>query len=468
MAVPVLVKAAAVAVPVVLTLVVATKKAKAKEAGKGTEAQLSLNAKVIRAAQLGLAAELDTLAPAFGASPEAAFVGGVANRIRNRTTTTGFGDPAQGKIFDPGPDLGQGGEFRGGPSSGPLRELQGLLLTFLGDTPKLVAWSQAMGGMGFVNYATQLREKALGKAASGGGASQPSSPTVPGGGGTVVPDFGARIAAVLATQDPAQILALADELARANFDAAIVAQLRKIAADLQAAKLAADEARRRAEEAAKPQPGDPAAPAPVVPPFVPTPGGGGGAAPAPAPTPAPRGVARVVIVQPGESPARLATIMTGKEARFRELVAANVPPKKRNNSTGGFTSLNPGERLVVPPSWPDHPRAIPASSVGPAPSPVTPAPTPTPAGPTTPIVTGPRRVKILPGEGPIKASTRLLFGDAAQGNLRWKELVAINVPPKKRDPKTGNFTVLNAGELLLIPPTWVVDETQVHRTAATA
>lgn len=471
MALPVIAKAAAVAIPVALTLVL-TSKAKAKKiAGQKTEATLNQNAKAIRAAQLGLADELDSLVPAFsiGGGPEASFLGGVANRIRSRTTGTGFGDPAQGKLFDPGPDLAQGGQFAGAPASTPLRELQGLLMMFLGDGTKLVGWSQAMGSMGFVNYARQLREKAEGKASGGGGASQPSSPTTPGG-GTVVPDFGARIAQVLATQDPAQILALADELARANFDAATVAQLRKIANDLQEARRVADELRRKAEEAAKPEPGDPSAPSPV-PPFVPpapTPGGGGTItppAPGPAPTPAPRGVARIVVVQKGESPARLAQIMTGNEQRFRELVAANVPPKKRDNKSGGFTVLNPGEQLNVPPSWPDHARAVPKGSIGP--TPVTPSPAiPTPVSPA-PTPSGLRRVKVKPGEGPIKIATRL-FGDADQGNLRWRELVAANVPPKKRDAKSGNFTVLNPGELLNIPPTWQVVESEVHRTGATA
>jgi pyruvate/2-oxoglutarate dehydrogenase complex dihydrolipoamide acyltransferase (E2) component len=467
MALPLLAKAAAVLVPVGFGLVLlSTKKAKAKAkaeaGGKQTQETLNLDSQVIRAAQLGLADELDRLAPQFGAGgAEAGFAGGIANRIRSRTTGTGFGDPAQGKIFDPGGDLAQGGQFKGGPASIPLREFQGLLLTFLGDTAKLVGWSQAMGAMGFVNYATQLRDKALGKASGGGGALQPTSPAG---------DLGARVAAVLSSQDPTRILVLADELAAQNLEPALVEQLRTIARDLQAAKAAADEARRKAEEAAKPTPGTPTqpstppfvppAPGPsdvVVPPFVPPPG------PAPAPAP-PANVARRIVVQPGESPRQLAKLITGNENRFRELVAANVPPKTRDKTTGGFKFLNPGEQLIVPPSWPTHPRAVPLGAAAPAPAP-TPGPAvPTPASPGA-ATNRVRRAKVLPGEGPIKVATRLFFGDGAQANIRWKELVAANVPPKKRDAKTGNFTILNPGELLVIPPSWDVDPTQIVSVA---
>jgi hypothetical protein len=63
-----------------------------------------------------------------------------------------------------------------------------------------------------------------------------------------------------------------------------------------------------------------------------------------------------------------------------------------------------------------------------------------------------RYVTTQKGEGPWAITERVL--GAGQGNLHWKELVAANVPPKKKDPKTGNFTTLAIGERLLVPTNW--------------
>jgi hypothetical protein len=83
-------------------------------------------------------------------------------------------------------------------------------------------------------------------------------------------------------------------------------------------------------------------------------------------------------VKEGDNPSKIAAHLTGNGNRFRELVAVNVPPKTRDKKSGGFTKLFAGEQLVVPPSWPDHPEAVPVN--GAAPSPV-PTPSPLPPGP---------------------------------------------------------------------------------------
>jgi hypothetical protein len=61
-------------------------------------------------------------------------------------------------------------------------------------------------------------------------------------------------------------------------------------------------------------------------------------------------------------------------------------------------------------------------------------------------------VLVKKGEGPIAITNRLL--GAGQGDLHWHELVAENVPPKKKDPKTGNFATLAIGERLRVPASW--------------
>lgn len=465
MSAPLLAKLALVALPVGLIGLLA-KSSKAKSGtGQGSQQQLDAKSAALLAAQVGQAQQLEQLAPVFD-SPDNAIVAGVAKRIRDKTTLSGF---SSGQIFDPGPELGQGGRFKGGPSSGPLRELQGLLLTLQGNTTRLVEWSMAMGALGFPGYAGQLQAKAegrpvvpLGSGGSGAplvppvvpGFPVPGLPTIPTGpitpGTPEANALGERIAGALATKDPTIILLLADDLDKAG-QKVIAEQLRQVAKDLQAAKRAADEAAAKAEEAGRTSPG--------------IPGPSGGPSPQPAtPTPTPRptpgagpvpsaNVRRRVTVLKGEGPAQVAARLLGSTAegnrRFRELVAENVPPKKRDKKTGGFTQLHPGEELFVPVSWPVHPDA---RNIG-TPAPVTP-PAPTPSNPTIPPAPAVRRVAVRAGEGPFQIAQRLL--GAEQGSLLWRELVAANVPPKKKDPKTGGFTILNPGELLVVPENWPV------------
>jgi hypothetical protein len=83
-------------------------------------------------------------------------------------------------------------------------------------------------------------------------------------------------------------------------------------------------------------------------------------APAPAPRPAPAVVTTSVsqvpqaaggkyTVKKGDSPWKIAQAITGKGARWPELVAAN--PQKKRAQDGSFASLLPGEQLNLPASW---------------------------------------------------------------------------------------------------------------------
>ncbi len=55
------------------------------------------------------------------------------------------------------------------------------------------------------------------------------------------------------------------------------------------------------------------------------------------------------VVQPGDSPMRIAGNIVHDQSRWHELVAAN--PKKRTAADGSFASLMAGERLTLPDSW---------------------------------------------------------------------------------------------------------------------
>lgn len=234
-----------------------------------------------------------------------------------------------------------------------------------------------------------------------------------------------RIIAVMASGDPIAMRKLAAELDKAGFDTQ--------AADLRKAADMIEKGSAKVPEPEKP------APTPTLP-GVPQ-------QPIPAPTPPinkpPGGAGRIVIVKKGEGPFQITQRLLGKAQgpRFPELVSANVPPKKRDAKTRGFTSLNPGERLKVPASWPEHKDAIPEDPSSPA-APLPPAP----------AQAQERFMIVQKGEGPFQMAQRAL--GASQGAARWRELVTANVPPKKKDPKTGNFTTLNAGERLKVPDSW--------------
>lgn len=73
-------------------------------------------------------------------------------------------------------------------------------------------------------------------------------------------------------------------------------------------------------------------------------------------TSAPAGapVRRIVTVLRGEGPSQITARVLGSSqaGRWRELVKANSPPKAVDSKTGSFKILNPGEKLVIPNSWP--------------------------------------------------------------------------------------------------------------------
>ena len=56
-----------------------------------------------------------------------------------------------------------------------------------------------------------------------------------------------------------------------------------------------------------------------------------------------------VLVEPGDSPWRIAEQYTGDGLRWPELVRAN--PEKPRSPSGAFLTLTPGEKLLVPASW---------------------------------------------------------------------------------------------------------------------
>jgi len=232
----------------------------------------------------------------------------------------------------------------------------------------------------------------------------------------------------MASGDPTAMRKLADELDKAGFDSQ--------ADDLRKAATMIEQGAVKVPEPQKP------GPAPTLPGVPPQ--------PSPAPTPVinrpPGGEGRIVIVKKGEGPFQITQRLLGKAQgpRFRELVSANVPPKKKDAKTGNFTSLNAGERLKVPASWPEHKDAIRSDgSVAQAPA--------VQVAPPSPSQALQRFVVVQKGEGPFQIAQRVL--GASQGAARWRELVTANVPPKKK-ASNGGFTSLNAGERLMVPDTW--------------
>lgn len=310
-------------------------------------------------------------------------------------------------------------------------------------------------GLGVAAAAFLSRSKDA-SAAPGPGAPTPTGPgNIPGVSPTVVlpgataqglpADVIARMVAALSSGDPAKIRAEAARLEKEGYTVQ-AADLRAAAAEIERLQASGGSG------TAITSPGIPQ----IKPPTNPT-------VPVivqPAPTlpavvlPAVNN-RRYVTVKKGEGPSQITARVLGNGNRWKELVSANAPPKKINSKTGNFTSLNPGEKLLVPATWPDSPHLTTAAGT---PTVTTPAPivTPGPSILTSPTAPSPavipvrRLVVVGKGEGPYQITKRVL--GAAQAN-RWKELVAANVPPKKRDSK-GNFTSLNPGEKLIVPESW--------------
>ena len=64
----------------------------------------------------------------------------------------------------------------------------------------------------------------------------------------------------------------------------------------------------------------------------------------------------------GDSPSRIAKRITGNDARWPELVAAN--PQKPKAANGNFKNLQPGDVFQLSPSWstPAQPNGAPANA----------------------------------------------------------------------------------------------------------
>lgn len=56
------------------------------------------------------------------------------------------------------------------------------------------------------------------------------------------------------------------------------------------------------------------------------------------------------LVRPGDSPSKIALVLTGDAHRWPELVTAN--PQKKRAASGSFLMLVPGEMLTLPSNWP--------------------------------------------------------------------------------------------------------------------
>ena len=162
----------------------------------------------------------------------------------------------------------------------------------------------------------------------------------------------------------------------------------------------------------------PSAPAPT--PFI-----------IPAATPVTSGTYTVL---PGDFPIKIAQKLIHDGNRWPELVAAN--PLKKKAVDGNFATLLPGEVLQLPSSW-GVPSTFEAVSL--------------PRVAVVPTITAPMVAAgayvVQPGDFPIKIAQKIVHD-----GKRWPELVAAN--PSKKRAADGNFTNLQPGERLLLPPSW--------------
>jgi len=309
-----------------------------------------------------------------------------------------------------------------GQSGSPVLRAYGLrVLNLEGRPARLLLWANAWQTI-LPKLSEALRAKA-GEIRPDPGAGTTDDPIPPA-------DLVDRIAAAVASGDTVLMRRLADELEALGF--------KEQAADLRAVAKAIDEQ--------KVSPPKPPAPGPITPgptpPFVPQPTDDDDepVVPPPKPQPVPPAPSPVVpptpapsnggiyVVLSGDNPSKIALKFTGNANRWPELVAANSPPKKKA-SNGNFATLNAGEKLKLPASWPQ---------VG------------SPTAPSTPIAPTPSTgtYTVLSGDNPSKIAQKFT------GNAnRWPELVAANSPPKKR-AANGNFATLNAGEKLKLPASW--------------
>lgn len=176
-------------------------------------------------------------------------------------------------------------------------------------------------------------------------------------------------------------------------------------------------------------------------------------------------IPRVTVVQSGDGFTRITQRLLGAQTRWKELRDANVPHdadgrsrKTDTDAKGGISPmLQPGQKLFVPASWPVAPGVVVPTAL---PVPPTPAAVPLPSAPAPAPGSGPAVVVVHSGEGLSQVAVRLL--GAAQGNAKWKELRARNIPVDA-DGKThkagsdGNlFPPQQPGTRLFVPESWPV------------
>lgn len=324
-------------------------------------------------------------------------------------------------------------EWTGDGSKGSplLRAFGERVLLVEGRPEKLLLWHDAwVSVLPVLAQALKTKSDAIHVDPSKGTTDDPQMPS----------DLLSQIIAAETAGDPTALRVLADQVEAAGFpDAA--ADLRAMADMIES------------QQVKPPNPAKPAPPSPPAP-YEPQP-----AATDVPPPPPPRvvvppaqpsgGPGRTVIVLKGEGPYQVTARLLGQDqaGRFSELVKANVPPKKKA-SNGGFTSLNPGEALKIPDSWPATKYDVHQTGAITQNAPTT---IDVPAMTVTAAPSGDRYVTVQKGEGPIAVTDRVL--GAGQGNLHWKELVAANSPPKKK-ASNGNFATLAIGERLKVPTNW--------------
>lgn len=229
-----------------------------------------------------------------------------------------------------------------------------------------------------------------------------------------------RIVKAVASQDPAQMRALALELEMLGF------------------KQQADSLRAEADKVAK---GNTvikettSAGQPTVTPEL--------SKPKPEIKPLPLDANPLYVVVDGDSAIKITRkfLGLGKDNRYKELLAANKQKAQVKDKLGNpnFKSLFAGEKLNIPKSWPTTPGALPTTVIDSKPADI-------PAG--TKSLGGTYVVQA--GDFPIRI-TRKFLGPGT--DARHKELFKAN-PQKKMNAKGDNFLTLFAGETLKLPSNW--------------
>lgn len=232
------------------------------------------------------------------------------------------------------------------------------------------------------------------------------------------PQLVQRIVKAVASQDPAQMRALATELELLGF------------------KKQADSLRAEADKVAK---GDTIVkdePIQVTPEL---------AAPKPAVKPLPLDANPLYVVVDGDSAIKITRkfLGTGVDNRYRELLKANPQKKQTKGANPNFTTLFAGEKLNIPKGWPTKPGSAVSANV---PSVSKPKPADVPAS----VSSFGGTYVVQNGDFPIRI-TRKFLGPGT--DARYKELLKAN-PQKSLNADKSNFKFLAGGEVLKLPNDW--------------